>query len=464
MELITDLDELADGQLLDHAGEVARLRRELEVQELRVAVSHAIRHNADTLDPELTRLPGRERTRRFGGVGTDDVAEFCCAELGARMGITSYAAASLVADGLDLVIRLPQLWARVEALEVKASYARFVARKTRDLSIDQTAYVDSRVVSYADGRIPWTRFEILVEGAIAASDPEAARAAEEAAATQAYARPNRSDEHGMRGMYLRAPFPVITKFDAMLQQLADALAFQGVGETNDERRVLALLVLCDPDQTIRVLRAHAAHTNLPARATPPAHPDPLDWRALLPAVQLFVHCYTGPEPTGIARVEGHGPVTEAWVRSVLGPHARFTVRPVIDLANQAPVDAYEIPERHRQAVHLMTPADTFPWGSCTTRTQQIDHTVPYRPPDGPSEGADRPAGPSAVGNYGPMSAFHHRVKTHAPGWQVRQPFPGLYLWRDPHGATYLVDHTGTRRLDLGWRHIRLGRGDYALGV
>ena len=44
-----------------------------------------------------------------------------------------------------------------------------------------------------------------------------------------------------------------------------------------------------------------------------------------------------------------------------------------------------------------------------------------------------------------MVGFHHRIKTHG-GWAVRQPFPGIYLWRDPHGATYLVDHTGTRRI------------------
>ncbi|HET7385939.1 MAG TPA: hypothetical protein VFJ19_04665 [Nocardioidaceae bacterium] len=37
------------------------------------------------------------------------------------------------------------------------------------------------------------------------------------------------------------------------------------------------------------------------------------------------------------------------------------------------------------------------------------------------------------------------MKTFA-GWQVRQPFPGLYVWRDPHGGYYLVDHTGTRRI------------------
>ena len=33
-----------------------------------------------------------------------------------------------------------------------------------------------------------------------------------------------------------------------------------------------------------------------------------------------------------------------------------------------------------------------------------------------------------------------------PPWQVHQPHPGIYLWRDPHDATYLIDHTGTRQL------------------
>ena len=44
-----------------------------------------------------------------------------------------------------------------------------------------------------------------------------------------------------------------------------------------------------------------------------------------------------------------------------------------------------------------------------------------------------------------MTTTHHRIKTHGR-WQVQQPFPGIYVWRDPHGAHYLVDHTGTRRL------------------
>ena len=89
----------------------------------------------------------------------------------------------------------------------------------------------------------------------------------------------------------------------------------------------------------------------------------------------------------------------------------------------------------------MTPADTFPFSPSTSRTMQIDHTEPYAARTTAAEAA----GQSRVGNYGPMTTTHHRIKTYG-GWQVKQPFPGIYLWRDPHGALYLVDHTGTRRI------------------
>ena len=444
MQMTTALDTLTGAELLDHAAAVARTQRECEAQVLRIAVQHAVINNPDRLDPELTRLPGRERAKRFGGVGTPDVAEFCCAELGARLGITSWSAHSLMADGLDLVIRLPQLWSRVESLEVKASYARFVARRTRDLTIEQAAYVDARVAESADGRIPWSRFEDLVAGAIAASDPEAAAERERAQATCQFASPTRSTEHGMRCFYIRAPLHVIGLLDARIQWIADILGSLGDTDDRDSRRVKAIAVLANPHKAVELIEAFRAWRDRPADPGETApqrtgeQPE-VDWKDLLPAVTLFVHLYAGAEASGIARVEGHGPVTEAWIRRRLGPHARFTIKPVIDLAGQAPVDAYEIPDRHRQAVHLMTPADTFPWGASTSRTQQIDHTVAYE------HGPDGPAGQSRIGNYGSMSQRHHRIKTHA-GWQVQQPFPGIYVWRDPHGAVYLVDHTGTRRV------------------
>jgi len=87
----------------------------------------------------------------------------------------------------------------------------------------------------------------------------------------------------------------------------------------------------------------------------------------------------------------------------------------------------------------MTPADTFPY-STSLHPTQLDHTEPFR--HGPGAIG---AGQSRLGNYGPLSTTHHRLKTFGH-WTLRQPFPGIYLWRDPHGAHYLVDHTGTRRL------------------
>lgn len=56
-----------------------------------------------------------------------------------------------------------------------------------------------------------------------------------------------------------------------------------------------------------------------------------------------------------------------------------------------------------------------------------------------------PTGQTGLHNLGPMTGYHHRVKTHA-GWQLHQPIPGIYLWVAPHGSIYLVDHTGTRQL------------------
>ena len=136
----------------------------------------------------------------------------------------------------------------------------------------------------------------------------------------------------------------------------------------------------------------------------------VDLTKLMPIVQLFVHLAPGSDVT---RVEDHGPITPTWVREHLGEKCRFTITPVIDLADQTPVDAYEIPDRHRQAVHLMSPADVFPFATNLSRRKQVDHTIAYRFGE---------RGQSRIGNYGPMTTTHHRIKTHGQ-WAVRQPSP-----------------------------------------
>lgn len=408
---------MGEGELLDFAeARAARIQRD-EVDLLRAAYQWSVVHAPERLDAEEPGRPGRERARQLGGEGTAAVNEFAAAELGARIGRSPAAAAALIADAQDLRHRLPRIWRRVEAGEVRASYARHVAARSRELARAAADVVDEEVVEAADGRICWSRFEALVEGAVVKAAPELARRKEEVARRARFAKRLRTDRHGMGSFLIRAEIGTIEQIDAVVGQLADRIAAgqpedPAVRESEDDRRVHAVLLLANPgaDETT-------------------------DVRELTARARLYVH--VSAESPEVARVEGHGPVTMEWVRWVLGRQAKVTVTPVVDLAGQAPVDGYEVPARHREAVHLMTPFDVFPYASNTSRSKQVDHTVPYS-----SHG---PPGQSRIGNYGPMTIRHHRVKTHG-SWSVRQPFPGIYVWRDPHGRFYLVDHTGTRRL------------------
>jgi hypothetical protein len=143
---------------------------------------------------------------------------------------------------------------------------------------------------------------------------------------------------------------------------------------------------------------------------------------------------------GVARVEDVGPIVASQVREWLG-RTDVKVTPVLDLAGVAPVDAYEIPDRMREAVFLRSPTDVFPRAARASRTMDCDHTKPYVPM---SRGG--PPGQTRPENLGPHARFHHRLKTHGR-WLVRQIADGVFLWRAPHGRHFLVDQSGTVALD-----------------
>jgi hypothetical protein len=414
----TELADMSEDEVLAFCGDAAERERRAAVDQLRGASQWAVIHDPDRLDPTASDKPGREQPRRYGGDGTPEVCEFAAAALGARMGITTHAAEQLMADALDLQHRGGTLWERVQTGEVRASYARFVVRKTRDLPREQALAVAEYVAESADGRIPWARFEKRVEAAVAKADPEAAAQKERKAREATFARKLRDESHGMASYLARGPVWMINQIAATVSANSAAIKELLPQLTDDERDLFALLMLL----------------------TPGASEDLGKLAEAAPLVVLYVHTYRGDLASpheGINRLEGHGPVTDEWVRDVLGPHTRFQVKEVIDIEGMAPVDAYEIPDRHREAVRLMTPADVFPYGSNLDRDKQIDHTEAYDD--------DGPPGQSAIGNYGPLTTPHHRLKTHG-GWQVKQPFPGIYIWRDTHGAYYLVDCSGTRQI------------------
>lgn len=159
-----------------------------------------------------------------------------------------------------------------------------------------------------------------------------------------------------------------------------------------------------------------------------------------PTATVFVHISQSTfwwDTDDPCRIEYPGqasvPVTAGQAFDLLG-HCRVTVQPVIDLNDISPVDGYEVRGRLRQAVFLKS-AGTCPFPYCDTFSihAQCDHTICW------------PRGPTELGNLSPPDTRHHRVKTHGQ-WQVRQPFAGLYVWKDPHGQHYLVDQHGTRAI------------------
>ena len=230
-------------------------------------------------------------------------------------------------------------------------------------------------------------------------------------------------------------------FVAMCDRIAQILLLEGDEDPVDVRRSKAVGILANPARALALLQKHAGTAPF---ETDCASPFPVDPDKLRPRAVLYVRVseealHTG---RGVAQCEntGVGPITVGQVREFLG-HCHVTVRPVLDLRDQVPVDAYEVPGRMREALRLARPSSVFPWSHTSSVRPDVDHTVAYV---GMREGG--PPGQTRVGNLGPLTRFAHRVKTHGRGWRLRQPRPGLYLWRTPHGYWFRVDNHCTHPL------------------
>ena len=151
---------------------------------------------------------------------------------------------------------------------------------------------------------------------------------------------------------------------------------------------------------------------------------------------------------GVVRTE-HGPLTLDQFRQWLTQaDPTITIRPVLDPAAAAAVDAYEIPQRLRQAMTVRHPGSVWPFSPATTIATggrlDLDHTIPYAP--------NGPPGQTSMSNLGPLTRTEHRAKT-LGGWQARQPDLGTYLWRSPDGLIAVTTNQGTLLLgDRHWAH------------
>ncbi|TWD82007.1 hypothetical protein FB561_3131 [Kribbella amoyensis] len=155
---------------------------------------------------------------------------------------------------------------------------------------------------------------------------------------------------------------------------------------------------------------------------------------------IYVHLtdHTLATGHGVARVEGAGPLLATQLTELIG-HRPYSVRPVIDLNDTISVDAYEIPRRLREQLKLIHPIEQFPYGTAeTTLATDLDHIQPYDP--------HGPPGQTGTTKLIPLRRYSHRVKTHGR-WKVSRVTDGALEWTSPHGFTFHVDHTGTRRTD-----------------
>ena len=112
---------------------------------------------------------GREHEEPIAGEGAPLVAEFCFAELGGVLGVSTTAAKKLVGQALELRHRLPRLWAQVQAGRVPAWRARLVAETTIHtspaLTPEASGFVDVQVAAVA-GKVGPTQLDRLVAEAI----------------------------------------------------------------------------------------------------------------------------------------------------------------------------------------------------------------------------------------------------------------------------------------------------------
>ena len=425
---------------------------ERETRVLQLAAAWADVHDLDPTGVEYRPLI--ERACAWGGPGTPAVSEYCAVELGALQGTGEIAARMLIADALDLRHRFPRLWRQVQAGEVRAWQARKVAEATRALSWEAAQEIDDTLSGFL-GQLAWPRFQRLLQAAILDADPE------QAAERERRRREGRDvfafdGEDGLQTLVAKAASGDVVWFMAMVNRLADILQADGDLDPVGVRRSRAIGLLAQPARALQLLRDHSrpAEEDPEPDADPEPDPhtsvdlegptDPLDPRLLRPQVVLHFHLSEASVQAGhgMVRPEHGEAITLAELREFLASTGcAVRVQPVLDPVGQAAVDEYEIPHRLRTSVRLRNPCDTFPYGVCTSAGMDLDHTVPYRPPD-----RGGPPGQTGLHNLGPLSRHHRRAVTHGR-WQRRQPDPGTYLFRSPTGYVFLVTNHGT--LDLG---------------
>jgi len=451
-----DLGELDSGATLEVAAVALRASRAAEAEILLLAA-----HWAD-LHPGIGKVrhePGHvELPVQLGGEGTPEVMEFCPAELAVMLEIHPLGCRALVGDALDLRHRLRHLWSlTVHELRTPAWVARKIARMTRHLTRATAAVIDARIAGDTDdaATLSPSRLFDLVEGLVLAADNASADDDRAKALGKRFVTiSDHKSDPGTTGVYGCVDDAGGQVLEETITQLARALADAGDTDAVHVRRAKALVLLGTPALALMYLLGvgPAIDSEKPRETNAAQQPSDscdadamaalaavlatIDPAKLAPTVLLFLHLTDHTlftQDDGVARFEGVGPITRDHLLDLLG-HTNVVVKPLMLPAEHRAADSYEYTGNLREAVLALHPRDVYPYAVGATRHFDIDHTEGYDDAG--------PPGQTRVGNAGPMSRHHHRIKTHGP-ITVKQPQLGTYVWRTPHRHYKMTNNTGT---------------------
>jgi hypothetical protein len=205
-------------------------------------------------------------------------------------------------------------------------------------------------------------------------------------------------------VFMTLDTPDAELLDQSIGRIAADLKELGDTEALDVRRARAAGILADPQHALDLLSgregASPSHGARSGAANPYVHLTPED----------LTNGLAGS--AGAASIEKLGATTTRlltdWLSRFTATGARVTLRPVLDLAAQQPVDQHDPPDTMREIVLLRDAHCVFPGCGRDSRACDLDHMTEYAPlEDGGPPGQTRP------GNLAPLCRTHHRVKTHS---------------------------------------------------
>ena len=393
-------DDLSPNALLASIKTARATEDAAAARQLTLAAQWADLHPPESIHSAAAfTVRGCEHEEPIAGQGCPLVAEFCVAELGTVLGISTSSAKKLIGHALELRHRLPRLWTQVQSGRVPAWRGRLVAETTihsaPSLTPEAAGWVDSQVAAVA-GKIGPTQLDRLVAETIKRFDlaqPDPASDPEDGylAVDPRHVTVNKDDVHYAGTLHVEAELDIADALD-LDRALAHSAATQkalGSDLSLNARRATAL--------------GDLARTQTALDLFTQGHTGAKDHDGLPLAREVVLHAHFTAGANGESTVFGPtGRLEEGQLLIVLDQvkdwcadtRTKITIKPVIDLNAHLEASGHAIPDRIRERIILRTaPASSrgapARRGVATSTTWSSTTITPTQKTD-PNQGRRRP--------------------------------------------------------------------------